>query len=147
MKYTPLILNEIKLTLSILLKRVTPSAPKKAIIYSNMRQKVEYLNADNELYKIDYVLIHGQLSHQEKAVYLKRFMSNSTNRRGDIHVSLETSGVANVGINNKEIHTAIRVEFSAPSIKRTEVWVVSPTHHLFRIRINCALISNHSSYY
>ena len=38
-KYTPLILNEIKSTLSILLKRGTPSAPKKAIIYSNMRQK------------------------------------------------------------------------------------------------------------
>ena len=40
LKYTPLILNEIKMTLSMLLKSGTPSAPKKAIIYSNMRQKI-----------------------------------------------------------------------------------------------------------
>ena len=40
LKYTPLILIEIKLTLNILLKRGTPSFLKKAIIYSNMRQKI-----------------------------------------------------------------------------------------------------------
>ena len=72
LKYNPLILNEIESTLNVLLKHGTPSAPKKAIIYSNMLQNIitiakklgQNLNADNQLYKIDHVLIHGQLSHQ-----------------------------------------------------------------------------------
>ena len=38
LKNTPLILNEIKMTLIILLKSGTTSAPNKAIIHSNMRQ-------------------------------------------------------------------------------------------------------------
>ena len=75
----------------------------------------EFLNADSDLYKIDYIVIHGQLSQEEKAGYLKFFMADSNDRIHDICVLLATSGVANVGINSKEIHTAICVEFP-PSI-------------------------------
>ena len=83
--YTPLILNVIKSTLGLLLKGATRDEPKRAIIYSNMRNKIitlgsklgGFLNADGELYKIDYIIIHGQLSQEEKAGYLKRFMADS----------------------------------------------------------------------
>ena len=124
--YTPLILNIFKSTLGILLKGATRDEPKKAIIYSNMRNKIitlrsklgGFLNADVDLYKIDYIVIHGQLSQEEKAGYLKHFMADRNDRIHDIRVLLATSGVANVGINSKEIHTAICVKFP-PSIQDT----------------------------
>ena len=37
-------------------------------------------------------------------------MADSSDRKHDIRVLLATSGVANVGINSKEIHTAIRIK-------------------------------------
>ena len=122
--YTPLNLNVIKSTLGILLKRATRDEPQKAIIYLNMRNKIipfgsklgGFLNADGDLYKIDYIVIHGQLSQEEKAGYLKRFVADSSDRKHDIRVLLATSGVANAGIDSKEIHTAIRVKFP-PSIQ------------------------------
>ena len=120
--YTPLILNVIKRSLGILLKQGSADKPKKAIIYSNMRIKIigigkklgGFLNTDGHLYKIDYMVIHGQLSQEEKAGYLKLFMETSPKR--DMRVLLATSGVANAGIDSSKIHTAIRIEFP-PSIQ------------------------------
>ena len=85
LKYTPVILNAIKSSLGILLKQGSADKPKKAIIYSNMQDKIidigkklgGFLNTDDHFYKIDYMVIHGQLSQEEKAGYLKRFMETS----------------------------------------------------------------------
>ena len=122
LNYTPMILNVIKSRLGILLKQGSADKPKKAIIYSNMRDKIidigkklgGFLNSDDHFYNIDYMVIHGQLSQEEKAGYLKRFMETSPTR--DMRVLLATSGVTNAGIDSNEIHTAIRVVFP-PSIQ------------------------------
>ena len=63
------------------------------------------MNDNNQFYTVDYITIHGELSHQEKAAYLKRFMAEGEQEYGDIRILLATSGVANAGIDSREIHT------------------------------------------
>ncbi len=123
LKFTPLLLNHVKSNIATILRSGNRTSPKKVIIYSNMRRKIQdfakkiggFLNVEDRFYTVDYITIHGELSHQEKAAYLKRFMAEGEQAHGDIRILLATSGVANAGIDSREIHTAIRIEFP-PSI-------------------------------
>jgi hypothetical protein len=107
-----------------LLTNDSTNGEKKIIIYSNMREKIInltkqlelFLNTDNKLYLADVISIHGQLSHEEKASYLKMFMGDAIPFEfADIRILLATSGVANAGIDCSEVYSAIRIEFP-PSI-------------------------------
>ena len=74
------------------------------------------MNSDDKLYLTDAISIHGQLSHEEKASFLKLFMGDENQiHDADIRILLATSGVANAGINCNEIFSAVRIEFP-PSI-------------------------------
>ena len=124
LKYTIMIMKEIKNKCMPLLLAGCTDSSKKIIIYSNMREKIInttkqlelFLNIDDKLYLADAISIHGQLSHEEKAAYLKMFMGDELPfDSADIRILLATSGVANAGIDCSEIYTAIRIEFP-PSI-------------------------------
>ncbi len=123
-QYTNMILKEVKKKCMPLLLSRSSDVEKKMIVYSNMREKIIkmtkqlelFLNTDERLYLADAISIHGQLTHQEKAAYLKMFMGNAIPFEfADIRILLATSGVANAGIDCSTIYTAIRIEFP-PSI-------------------------------
>ena len=125
LKYTKMIMKEVKNKCMPLLIAGSTDAKKKIIIYSNMREKIInmtkqlelFLNIDDKLYLADAISIHGQLSHEEKVVYLKMFMGDALpfESADSIRILLATSGVVNAGIDCSEVYTAIRIEFP-PSI-------------------------------
>ena len=125
LKYTKMIMKEVKnKCMPLLIAGCTDASKKIIIYYSNMREKIInmtkqlelFLNIDDKLYLTDAISIHGQLPHEEKVVYLKMFMGDKLPfKSADICIILVMSGVANAGINSSEIYTAIRIEFP-PSI-------------------------------
>ena len=75
-----------------------------------------FLNIDDKLYLADAISMHGQLSQEEKAVYLEMFMGDGLPfESADIHILLAMSGIANAEIDCSDIYTAIKIEFP-PSI-------------------------------
>ena len=124
LKYSSRTLKEVTELLTPLLKSGTIDNPKKAIIYSNMRNRIvnlgkrleSTLDMDDELYLVDGLVIHGMHSKEEKSAYLNVFMSERNTALGDYRVLLATSGVANAGIDSNQVYSVIRTDFP-PSIQ------------------------------
>lgn len=81
-------------------------------IYSNMWDKIiqlgkkveEYLDTDSETFLIDVIILHGHLKRTQKA---DLFVSNTTRTHNhDVWILCATSGVANTGIDSKDIYCA-----------------------------------------
>ena len=123
-RYTGTPMNEIKKVLNATMKGPSASRSTKILMYSNMREKTievgkkveEYLETDDETFLIDVLTIHGRQTRTQKASYLDLFVSDQTTLAHDVRILCATSGVANAGIDSKNVRCAIRIEFP-PSIQ------------------------------
>jgi superfamily II DNA helicase RecQ len=98
--------------------------PNKIIVYSNRRNKIidfaekldSFLDSKEELYEVDTLTLVGTLTMDEKAQYIKHFMSSeNTTTEYNIKVLCATSGVGNAGIDSPDIRAVYRIDFP-PSI-------------------------------
>ena len=90
-----------------------------------MREKIikigekteNYLDSHEETFLIDLMMLHGHQTQKQKAAYLKLYVSQTMNLLHDVRILCATSGVANTGIDSKNIvQCALRAEFP-PSIQ------------------------------
>ena len=124
LKYTGTPMNEIKKVINATMKGPSTSATQKVLIYSNMLDKTvkiskkveKYLDIDDEMFTIDVMVLHGCQTRTQKASYLDFFTSNTTTIDHDVRMLCATSGVANAGIDSRDISCAMRTEFP-PSIQ------------------------------
>ena len=124
LKYTGTPMIEIKKVIDVTMNGPSTSASQKVLIYSNMRDKTikiskkveEYLNIGDDTFTIDVMVLHGRQTRTQKASYLDFFTSNSTTIDHDVRMLCATSGVANAGIDSKDVYCAMRTEFP-PSIQ------------------------------
>ena len=122
--YSSAPMNIIKRLVDATMKGRTASNSKKIIIYSNMRDKIikigqkteDYLDTLEETFLIDLMMLHGHQTRKQKAAYLKLYVSQTMNLLHDVRILCATSGVANAGIDSKNVHCALRTEFP-PSIQ------------------------------
>ena len=73
------------------------------------------MEIDNDTFPIDVMVLHGHQTRTQKASYLNLFTSNTTTIDHDAQILCATSGVANAGIDSKDVYCAMRTEFP-PSI-------------------------------
>ena len=96
--------------------------PDKQLYYGNTRnsmkalgEKLEtFLDSKDERAKYDVLVIHGHQSKEEKSAFLNHF-STCNGEKMNFKIACATSGVANSGINCKDIPFVFRLDLP-PSI-------------------------------
>ncbi len=124
LQYSSAPMNTIKALINKTMKGRLASNSKKIIIYSNMRDKIiqmgqkieDYLDTDQSTFLIDLMVLHGHQTRNQKASYLNLYVADGPNISHDVRILCATSGVANAGIDSKNVYCALRTEFP-PSIQ------------------------------
>ena len=96
--------------------------PSKVMFYSNTATLIkglsetleEFMDTNQETRNIDVLLVHVNLSKEEKAAFIGAF-TNSEYKNMNFKIMCSTSGVANAGIDSKDICAVFRLDLP-PSI-------------------------------
>jgi superfamily II DNA helicase RecQ len=99
------------------------SLPKKCIVYSNFRRRVqdfsqdlaEYLDTSASTTHFDIITLIGTQFREQKAKYINCFISDNTTEAFNPHILCATSGVGNAGIDCAYIRSVYRLD-CPPSI-------------------------------
>ena len=151
LRYTSMPMNEIKKVINATMKGSCALPSTKMIIYSNMRDKIvqlgkkveEYLDTDSETFLIDVIILHGHLTRTQKASYLDLFVSNTITHDHDVWIlCCDTSGVANVGIDSKDVYCACNVHI--PNIRCMEKHLDFLIHNINTFYITFILLMHAS---
>ena len=91
--------------------------PSKFMFYANTAKSIkglsetleEFLDSNQETKDIDVLLVHGNLSKEEKGAFISAFTNNNISGM-NFKIMCSTSGVANAGIDCKDVRAVFRLD-------------------------------------
>ena len=97
--------------------------PSKVMFYANTATSVkglsetleEFLDSSNATKDVDVLLVHGNLTKEEKSAFISAFTSDANDDDMNFKIMCSTSGVANAGIDCKDVRCVFRLDLP-PSI-------------------------------
>ena len=125
--YSPLGIRYVKMLLPHYLTSVQygpddKALPNKVMFYANTATSVkglsetleEFLDSSNTTKDFDVLLVHGNLTKEEKSAFIAAFTGDG-NEDTNFKIMCSTSGVANAGIDSKDVRCVFRLDLP-PSI-------------------------------